>query len=391
MLTRLEQEQAEQNQLASYAVHSTDSRGRCHEEEEHQYRSRFQRDRDRIVHATAFRRMEYKTQVFVNHEGDHFRTRLTHTMEVAQISRTIARALRLNEDLVEAMALGHDLGHTPFGHTGEKVLDELLRAHGQEQGFEHNIHGLRVVDCLEKQYQDFDGLNLSYEVREGFVLHRTTHDSPDKDTGLFGGEFQHAPSLEVQVVSVADAIAYNNHDLDDGLESGLLKMSELADLQLWRKAAEALDVCSGVRLKGKMRRAGIVRYLINLEVSDILENTRRRISELKLDSLEAVRAASAPVVCLSQELLPLQKEAEKFLMANLYRHWRVQRMSHKARLFITSLFDAFVQDPSLLLPKDRERSRRDGVPQAAADYVAGMTDRYAQQLYMQLNYPFERT
>ncbi len=399
MLTREEQESREPQILADFAMHSAKSRGRRHDEPEHQFRSRYQRDRDRIVHSTAFRRMEYKTQVFVNHEGDHYRTRLTHTMEVAQISRTIARALCLNEDVVEALALGHDLGHTPFGHTGEKVLDELLRAAGDERGFEHNAHGLRVVDLLERRYPQFEGLNLSYEVREGFAFHCTTYDKPaaveegaaprPKDPAM-AAEFRHSPSLEVQVVSAADEIAYDNHDLDDGLESGLLDPADLNALELWRRAAEALDA-QGAKLTGRMRRAGIVRYLINLEVQDLLAESSRRIAEMKLDSAEAVRVAPEPVVSFSAGLAPAKKATEDFLMDRLYRHWRVERMSNKARLFIESLFKEFVAHPELLPPGDQSRLKCDGAPRVAADYIAGMTDRYAQELYKQLFYPFERT
>jgi dGTPase len=400
VLTREEQELREPQILAPYATCSAASRGRRHPEPEHQFRSRYQRDRDRIVHCTAFRRMEYKTQVFVNHEGDHYRTRLTHTLEVSQIARTIARALSLNEDLVEALALGHDLGHTPFGHTGEKVLDELLRGCGDERGFEHNAHGLRVVDLLEKRYAQFEGLNLSYEVREGFAFHCTTYDNPSvpsaggstprpKDPEM-AAEFDHSPSLEVQVVSAADEIAYDNHDLDDGLESGLIDPADLEGLELWQRAAEALDA-GGAKLTGRMRRAAIVRYLINLEVEDLLAESSRRIAEMKLDSAEAVRAAPESAVTFSRELAPAKQAVEDFLMARLYRHWRVERMSNKARLFMESLFNEFVAHPKLLPPGEQARLERDGAPRAAADYIAGMTDRYAQELYKQLFYPFERT
>jgi dGTPase len=400
MLSRQEQEQREPRFLAGYAMRSAESRGRRHPEEEHRFRSRYQRDRDRIVHSTAFRRMEYKTQVFVNHEGDHYRTRLTHTMEVAQISRTIARALSLNEDLVEALALAHDLGHTPFGHAGEKVLDELLRGGGDARGFEHNAHGLRVVDMLEKRYPQFEGLNLSYEVREGFAFHCTAYDGPARP-GADGGpprprdpqmaaEFAHSPSLEVQVVSAADEIAYDNHDLDDGLESGLLDAREMKGLELWDRACGELGR-SGLELEGKMRRAAIVRYLINLEVGDLLESAGRRIAEMKLDSPEAVRAAPGLAVRFSDALEPAKRQLERFLMDRLYRHWRVERMTNKARHFVESLFAEFVAHPELLPPGDQLRIGRDGAPRAAADYIAGMTDRYAQELYKQLFYPFERT
>jgi dGTPase len=383
LVTRLEQERREDAQLAPYAVRSAQSLGRRHPEREHDLRARFQRDRDRIVHSTAFRRLEYKTQVFVNHEGDHYRTRLTHTMEVAQISRTIARALGLNEDLVEALALAHDVGHTPFGHAGESVLKELLKAHG---GFEHNAHGLRVVDALEKRYPDFDGLNLSYEVREGFVLHNTAHDRPAAPRA--GGEFDHMASLEVQVVSAADEIAYNSHDLDDGLESRLIAPQDLEDLELWRLAGRRV----GAGLDGRMRRAALVRELINLQVQDLVSSAQQGIAQMRLESLDAVRKAPRPAVVFSAEFAPVKRAFQGALMERLYRHHRVMRMTRKAERFIKDMFNEFVdRDGDTMPPSERARIAGDGIHRVAADYIAGMTDRYAQETYKQLFYPFEKT
>jgi dGTPase len=305
-------------------------------------------------------------------------------MEVAQISRTIARALALDEDLVEALALAHDIGHTPFGHTGETVLDQLLRAAGGP-GFEHNAHGLRVVDRLEKRYPDFEGLNLSYEVREGFVLHSTAHDRPAAPPP--GGEFNHAPSLEVQAVSAADEIAYNSHDLDDGLESKLISPEDLEGLELWALAGRGLEA----RLDGRLRRAALVRGLINVQVQDLVETAERRIAELGLDSPAAVRAAPRPAVGPSERLLPAKRQLQERLMERLYRHHRVLRMSAKAERFLTALFAEFLAHPEQMPARERERAARDGPARAAADYIAGMTDRYAQEVYKQLFYPFEKT
>ncbi|HOX08098.1 MAG TPA: deoxyguanosinetriphosphate triphosphohydrolase [Planctomycetota bacterium] len=386
LVTRQDQERREEQQLAPYAVRSARSLGRRHPEPEHDLRSRFQRDRDRIVHSTAFRRLEYKTQVFVNHEGDHYRTRLTHTMEVAQISRTIARVLGLNEDLVEALALAHDIGHTPFGHAGERVLDRLLRGQGEAVGFEHNAHGLRVADVLEKRYPQFEGLNLSYEVREGFVLHNTAHDRPGRPAA--GGEFDHMPSLEVQVVSAADEIAYYSHDLDDGLESRLIAADNLEDLALWRMAGRRV----GGGLDGKMHRAAVVRELINLQVQDLVSSAQAAIQEMRLESLDAVRSAPRAAVTFSADFLPVKNEFQAALMERLYRHHRVMRMTGKAERFLEEMFTEFIKrDGDTMPPAERKRIAADGLPRVAADYIAGMTDRYAQETYKQLFHPFEKT
>ena len=397
MLTRAEQEAREAKVLAPWAARAASSRGRAHSEEEHPYRTAFQRDRDRIVHCDAFRRLEYKTQVFVNHEGDHYRTRLTHTMEVAQIARTLARALSLNEDLAEAIALAHDIGHTPFGHAGEATLDDLLAADG---GFEHNRQGLRVVERLERRYPGFEGLNLTGEVREAFAAHRTAYDHPDRKSAL--EESGHAPgrahagappgeqpTLEAQVVAAADSVAYDSHDLDDGLRSGLLNERALDRIALWRRAAEAVAPAAG-GLDADMRRAQTVRALINLQVSDLVEATEARIAGRGVRSLEDVRAASEALVAPGEAVRAEKRELESHLMAHFYRHYRVCRMANKARGFVEAVFGELARHPDALPPAVRERAEADGLPRAVADYVAGMTDRYCQDTYVRLFQPFER-
>ena len=400
----------EQRELAAFAARSDLSRGRRYQEPEHPYRSIYMRDRDRIIHCTAFRRLEYKTQVFVNHEGDYYRTRLTHTMEVAQIARIIARILRINEDLTEAIALAHDIGHTPFGHSGEEALNELMQADG---GFEHNLHGLRVVDVLERRYPDFPGLNLTYEVREAIAKHHTTHDHPPASAEF---DFSERPLIEAQVVEVADVIAYDSHDIDDGLKSGLLVEKDLNDVALWRRASEAVEArYDKGKLTADLRRIQAVRQIINMEVTDALEATELNLDWLKLKDPGAVRKCRDNVVTFSDKLKGMKKELEQFLMENLYRHHRVLRMVNKAKRFLTEIFNAYVEDVRQLPVeyqrrmkeeelKLREGRRGPGAPdetelealrQKAArrivcDYVAGMTDRYAQEDYIKLFTPGER-
>ena len=294
ILTRESLEEREDRELAGYAMRSGDSRGRVYEEQEHPFRSAFQRDRDRIIHSTAFRRLEYKTQVFVNHEGDHYRTRLTHTLEVAQIARSIARALRLNEDLVEGLALVHDLGHGPFGHSGEEALQAMMVDHG---GFEHNQQSLRIVDHLERRYPQFDGLNLTWEVRESIVKHETPYDHPE--VGEFGKV--KGSLLEAQVVDLADRIAYDSHDLDDCLNAGILEEERLKSLSLWRQASEAVCKAQG-QLGSHMRRYQTVRYLINEQVTDLVNTTLGGLNQHAIDSVEAVREHGARLVDFSAEL-----------------------------------------------------------------------------------------
>lgn len=360
--------------LAPCAARAECSRGRTHREEEHSYRSPYQRDRDRVIHSTAFRRLEYKTQVFVNHEGDHYRTRLTHTLEVAQIARTIARALGLNEDLTEAAALAHDIGHTPFGHSGEEALDKLMEGHG---GFEHNRHGLRVVDALEKRYAQFAGLNLTYEVREALVRHSTAYDAPARAPAGEPEEFaeDECDHLEGQVVSAADAVAYNSHDLDDGLASELLREDDLGDLAMWRAAERAVP--SGHDTAPQLRRRAIVRRLIDRQVTDIIETSRGAITESGVRSVDDVRRSSARLVRPSEALAAESTELQEFLHARLYRHERVMREANRGRECVRALFAGFM-DRDEGLPDDfRARIERDGTERVVCDYIAGMTDRFA--------------
>ncbi|HHQ43194.1 MAG TPA: deoxyguanosinetriphosphate triphosphohydrolase [Chromatiales bacterium] len=366
--------------LAPYAAHPARSRGRRHPEPPPALRSEYQRDRDRIVHSAAFRRLMYKTQVFVNHEGDMFRTRLTHSMEVAQVARTAARALGLNEDLTEAIALAHDLGHTPFGHAGQEALDECMRPWG---GFEHNLQSLRVVEVLETRYAAFPGLNLTFETREGILKHC----SPMKaeDLGELGRRFREGtqPSLEAQLVNLADEIAYNSHDVDDGLRAGLLDPEGLCRTALFREAWEAAGRAEP-RPEGRRRVHETVRRLIDAQVRDLVEATRARIAAAAPADIEAVRAMPEPLVGFSGEMRARHVELKRYLRDHLYRHYRVRRMTAKARRTVRALFEAFLDDPGLLPPEAQEAVRRleaeggeAGRARAVADYVAGMTDRYA--------------
>ncbi|MDR2392152.1 MAG: deoxyguanosinetriphosphate triphosphohydrolase [Planctomycetota bacterium] len=343
------------------------SRGRRHPEPDHPRRGQFERDRDRIIHSAAFRRLEYKTQVFVNGEGDNYRTRLTHTLEVAQLARSIARGLRLNEDLAEAAALSHDLGHTPFGHAGERELDEILVGKG---GFNHNRQGLRVVDILEKRYAAFDGLNLCYEVREAFVRHGGPIVAGTQDEFPPGD----APLLEVAAGIAADDIAYLAHDIDDGLFSGMLEFEALAEEALWRRVASQVDFSN---FPPSLRRAEGVRRLINLLVTDLLETTEQNIIRLELDSPAMVRAAGEGAVAFSQKAEEQRKSLQDFLFRNLYRHPEVTAIMEAARDKLRQLFSRYAGDPGTLPEEYRAIAARDGAYRAAADYVAGMTDRFA--------------
>ncbi|MFO8008772.1 MAG: deoxyguanosinetriphosphate triphosphohydrolase [Candidatus Brocadiia bacterium] len=380
-MRREELEEQEAEMLAPYAARSAGSAGRRHDEPEADYRTCYQRDRDRIIHCKAFRRLEYKTQVFLNHEGDHYRTRLTHTMEVTQIARTIARALALNEDLTEAVALAHDVGHTPFGHTGETTLNRLMARHG---GFEHNAHGLRVVDLLERQYPQFPGLNLTREVRESMVKHQTRWDQPE--AGDFGAE---PPLLEAQVVAVADSIAYDNHDLQDGLEAGILQVEQLAKVDLWREAEGSVSERFGP-LSGEQLAGQAVRYLIDLFVTDVVRTTRDEIRDRRLSSVEDVRSQPDVVVHFSAQLQSRKDALEEFLFDRLYQNYKVVQVTHSARLFVEGLFEAFCAEPRQLPPEHREWAEQVGLERAVCDYVAGMTDRYAQDQYIQLFEPYQK-
>ena len=359
------------HELSPYAAQPENSRGRRHQEAPPLGRNEFQRDRDRIIHSTAFRRLEYKTQVFVNHEGDLFRTRLTHSLEVAQIGRGIARNLGLHEDLVEAIALAHDLGHTPFGHAGQDALNDCMREHG---GFEHNLQSLRVVDELEQKYAGFDGLNLTFETREGILKHCSRENA--RTLGELGTRFLQgsSPSLEAQVANLADEIAYNNHDVDDGLRSGLITLEQLATVPL---VSTHLDEVRQAHPGLPERRMvhETVRRMINTLVSDLIRQSERNIAEQKLSSLEEVHAA--PVLIASSAGIDEQQRALKgFLRINLYRHYRVMRMSAKAQRVIGDLFGAFMADNRLLPPPFQRQTEAERA-RAVADYIAGMTDRYA--------------
>ena len=378
---RKEVERREEEELAPWAMKSADSRGREHPEQEHEYRTAYQRDRDRIIHCKAFRRLEYKTQVFLNHEGDHYRTRLTHTLEVAQIARTIARALKLNEDLTEAIALSHDLGHTPFGHSGERALQEVMKGRG---GFEHNRHGLRVVDTLERQYRDFPGLNLTYEVRESIAKHATRWDNPESH------DFEPGPPLlEAQVVEVADSVAYDNHDLDDGLSAGVISRPELEDMELWARAEREVRRERGQE-RDELRDREIIRYLINLFCSDLIEETARRIAHCDIQSAGEVRQQEGNLVDFSTPVREEKQKLEDFLFSSLYRDHRVVRQITKAERFVRDIFNAYVADSRQLPPEYQRWADRVGLHQAVCDYIAGMTDRYAQDQYLQLFQPYQK-
>ncbi len=381
--TRQHFEEIEAQTLASYALKSKDSKGRFHDEPESEYRTRFQRDRDRILHTTAFRRLEYKTQVFVNYEGDYYRTRLTHTLEVAQVGRTIARALGANEDLVEGIALGHDLGHSPFGHAGEATLHGLLQEYG---GFEHNKQSYRILTELEKRYPQWNGLNLTYELLEGIIKHETTYDLRDAERKGFSPEL-HA-SLEAQIANFSDELAYSAHDLDDGLRSGLLAAHQLKGVEAWEKCCEAVG-WQGIELD-EMTRHQMIRHFINWQVTDVIEHTSQQIDQHNLQTPLDIQKMPYPVVDHSHTLKTMNHELKTFLYENLYRHYRVVRMSKKAGRFITDLFNAFVQESRQLPLTTQHRIQEVGLHRAVADYIAGMTDRYALQEWERLFNPFER-
>ena len=358
--------------LAVYAAHSSKSRGRRYPEPAPGSRSEFQRDRDRIIHSTAFRRLEYKTQVFLNHEGDLFRTRLTHSIEVAQIGRTLARSLGLNEDLVEATALAHDLGHTPFGHVGQDVLNECMKDYG---GFEHNLQSLRVVDHLEEHYGAFDGLNLSFETREGILKHCSLNNA--RQLGELGQRFidKTQPSLEAQLTNLADEIAYNNHDIDDGLRSGLLTMAQMDEVELFARHRHAVEA-QYPGLPGRRALYETIRLMITAMTADLVETSAARIQDAAPQDIDDVRAAP-PLIRFSDRMRAETTALKRFLHANLYRHFQVNRMRVKASRVVRELFDAFMTDP-VLLPTDYQ-VQGDVIKQARkiADYIAGMTDRYA--------------
>lgn len=383
MLTRQEIEAREERLLAPYAMKSKNTRGRQYLEEEHPYRSVYQRDRDRIIHSTAFRRLEYKTQVFVNHEGDYYRTRLTHTLEVAQIGRSIARALNINEDLVEVIALAHDIGHPPFGHAGEFTLSEIMKDHG---GFDHNLQGLRIVDYLEQRYPLFKGLNLTWEVREGINKHTTLF---DKATRIPELEPDRSPTLEMQVVDLADEIAYDNHDLDDGLTSGLIFEEDLKEVPLWEELS--IEVRKSYKdIVPEMRKFQIIRLLINRHISDLISQTEKNINEFNILSIEDVRRCKCRIVSFSSGMLKTRSSLRDFLYKNLYKHHRVIRMSDKANRFIKELFGVYLNNLEQLPNTTRGRLETEEAYRVICDYIAGMTDRYALEEYKKLFDPLEK-
>jgi dGTPase len=380
--------------LASYAAHEAESRGRRHAEPAPAYRSEYQRDRDRIVHSTAFRRLVYKTQVFVNHEGDLFRTRLTHSLEVAQIARTMAGALALNEVLCEAICLAHDLGHTPFGHAGQDALNECMRDYG---GFEHNLQSLRVVDELEEHYAEFDGLNLTFECREGILKH-CSH-SKAIELGEVGERFlrRQQPGLEAQLANFADEIAYNNHDVDDGIRAGLISVEQLLEVPLF--AGYHAEVHGRYpALAGRRLVFEILRRMINHLVTDLIDSSAARLRAAGIVSAAEVRLAPAPLIGFSEVTRDLNVSLKKFLRERVYKHYKVRRMTTKARRVVNALFDAFVEDPGLMPEEHQTTAARleslqgpAGRARAVADYIAGMTDRYAILEHRRLFDPSART
>ena len=364
------------HQLAPFAAHDALSRGRRYQEPKPEYRTEYQRDRDRVIHSTAFRRLVYKTQVFVNHEGDLYRTRLTHSLEVTQIARTIARALYLNETLVEAIALSHDLGHTPFGHAGQDSLNDCMNEHG---GFEHNLQSLRVVDELEVKYAEFSGLNLSFETREGILKHCSIKNA--RELGDVGERFLKGEqfSLEAQVANIADAIAYNNHDVDDGLRSGFISIDQLREQQLFQKYyEETLKQYS--KIENRQLRYETIRRMINAQVNDLINTTNNRLKELNLDSIDTVRKHSSPIVGFSDVMLEQHIELKSFLMKNLYRHEKVLEMTSQAKAVIELLFQQYMEQPKKMPEEFYQKAlmcKYKNKARIVADYISGMTDRFA--------------
>jgi dGTPase len=382
LYNRQKREELEALTLAPYALRSAASAGRLYPEPESATRTAFERDRDRIIHTTAFRRLEYKTQVFVNYEGDHYRTRLTHTLEVAQLGRALARGLGANVILTEAICLAHDLGHAPFGHAGEHILNRLMRGHG---GFNHNTQSYRVVTELEHRYPDFPGLNLTYETRAGMIKHETDYDSSD------AGDYEpdKRASLEAQIANLADEIAYNAHDLDDGLRSGLLLPHDLQELEIWRDLADYVGWNSAVPF-GPLLRHELVRELIGRSVGDVLAQTDAVLSAANLDTPLKVQTYADNVVGYAAEFGPQVRALKKFLYERMYRHYRLVRMQEKAERFVTALFEAYIKEPEMLPTAVQHRLADQPLHRVVADYIAGMTDRYALDEWQKLFDPYAR-
>lgn len=372
---REELEADEARRLAPYGMKSRDSRGRKFRENEHPYRTAFQRDRDRILHTTAFRRLEYKTQVFVNSEGDYYRTRITHTFEVAQVGRTFARALGANEDLAEAICLVHDIGHPPFGHSGEYKMNELMKEYG---GFNHQVHSLRIAEELEERFPDFHGLNLTYEVREGIAKHETEYDTVNP------AEYHpnEAATLEAQLASAADETAYSTADLDDGLRAGILDPHDLKQLAFWQEWCEKTGECEE-RFDDLMRHR-LVRWLVGIQVSDFITATDALLRELKIDSLDKLRAQGKPIVTFSPAVAEKNRALKDFLYANFYRHPHVMRMAAKAERVLEALFNEYMENPRLMPKSTQAHIEQEGRARAVCDYIAGMTDRFALQEHQRL-------
>jgi dGTPase len=381
VITREMREEMENLCLAPYGIRSKNSKGREYPDSTPIYRTAFQRDRDRILHTTAFRRLEYKTQVFLNAEGDYYRTRLTHTLEVAQIGRTIARALGANEDLEEAICLAHDLGHSPFGHSGEKIMNQLMKEWG---GFDHNKQSLRIVTKLENRFQDFPGLNLTWETREGIVKHETEYDISDAED--FSPDLR--GHLEAQIANAADELAYSAHDLDDGLRSGLISASMLADLALWKILVKSID-WKGSELT-ELDRKRIIRQMIGIEVEDVIKNTDKKIQQSGVSSVEDLQKLPHNVISFSNHMQQNNRELKDFLYKNLYQNHRVIRMQVKAERIISDLFAAYQKDPLMLPNHIQNKIEKKGLERSICDYIAGMTDRFAIDEHQKLFDPTQR-
>ncbi len=382
MIVKREQlENMESAMLAPYALKSEESKGRIYPESESATRTAFQRDRDRIIHTRAFRRLEYKTQVFIYYEGDHYRTRLTHTLEVAQIGKALARGLGANQDLTEAICLAHDLGHSPFGHAGEWVLRDLMEGHG---GFNHNSQSYRVVTEIEQRYPDYPGLNLAYETREGIIKHETDYDHSEENDYAPGRR----ASLEAQIANLADEAAYNAHDLDDGLRADFFKMSELDELAIWQRLRRNIGWTTGEFTE--TIRHEMIRELVGISVGNIVSTTDKRLTENGIDSPDGIQLHDSNIVGYDDQMHAETKELKKFLLTKMYRHYRLMRMQVKARNFITDIFNAYVDEPQMLPAKTQLKLDQFPVQRVVCDYIAGMTDRYALEEWERLFMPNER-